>query len=276
VEPDEVADAIGVVLVGRLPHGANAGAYAVRTAGGGDAVLKLGVDDAGETPLVAALRARGYPIPAVLSSGSAGGIAYELVELVDGAPMDQPTFGQLPAVERLIACQRDLGLGSGDWVEHMVASITDGCDGYCELAAMRAHSDETRALLDRLQQIAGERDDIDVPTGGAVHYDFSPYNVLVRGDDVAGVVDWDGARLGDSSFDLVTLAFYTYDYAVRDALLETAGAQTSPGALELYAAHLVLRQVDWSVRHDPSSVEWFMGIGDALLGSTAQIRRAGA
>ena len=126
MEPDEVADAIGVVLVGRLPHGANVGAYAVRTADGVDAVLKVGVDDAGESPLVAALRARGYPIPAVLSSGSAG------------------------------------------------------------------------------------------------------------------------------------------------------GAQTSPGALERYAAHLVQRQVDWSVRHDPSSVEWFMGIGDALLGSTAQIRRPGA
>src|SRR5262249_55128082 len=40
----EVARALGVSLEGTLPHGANTGAHAVRTADGVDAVLKIGVD----------------------------------------------------------------------------------------------------------------------------------------------------------------------------------------------------------------------------------------
>jgi hypothetical protein len=32
---------------------------------------------------------------------------------------------------------------------------------------------------------------------------------------------------------------------------------------------MVLRQVDWALRHDPSTVEWFMGIGEALLDRVA-------
>jgi aminoglycoside phosphotransferase (APT) family kinase protein len=270
VHLNEVAAEIGVVLVGRPRHGANAGAYAVRTADGTDAVLKIVTDAPEESALVAALRTRGYPIPAVMRSGTIGDVAYELTELVDGAPVDQPAIEQLRAVEDLIARQRDIGLGSGDWIEHMVTSVTAGCSGYCEHAAMRSHSEATRALLERLRRLADARRDVDVRTVDAVHYDFSPYNVLVRGDDVTGVVDWDGARLGDAAFDLVTLAFYTYDIEVRDALVAAAGARTSAPALELYAAHMVLRQVDWSLRHHESAeAEWFMGIGETLLGRLA-------
>jgi len=263
----EVARALGVSLEGTLPHGANTGAHAVRTADGVDAVLKIGVDAFREPPLVAALRARGYPIPVILRSGTADGMSYELTERVDGVPMGQPAIDQLPAVRRVIILQRAIGLGHGDWVEHMVSSITDGCVGYCEHAAMQRHSDATRALLERLRRVADACRDVDVPTDDAVHYDFSPYNVLVHGDDIAGVVDWGGARLGDAAFDLVTLAFYTFETRVRDALLVVANESTSPAAIELYVAHMILRQTDWSLRHgDPATAEWFAGVGAALLG----------
>jgi hypothetical protein len=57
---------------------------------------------------------------------------------------------------------------------------------------------------------------------------------------------------------------------VRDQLLAMTRGRTPPRALALYAAHMVLRQVDWSLRHHgPAEAEWFMGIGNALLGSTA-------
>src|SRR5262249_51951829 len=143
-----------------------------------------------------------------------------------------------------------IGPGQSDWVEHIVTSITEGCVGYCEHAAMQAHSDGTRALLDRLRRVADARRDVDVPRNDAVHYDFSPYNVLVHEEDITGVVDWGGARLGDNAFDLVTMAFYTYRDPVRDALLAVAKEFTSPAAVELYVAHMVLRQTDWSLRHD--------------------------
>ena len=119
---------------------------------------------------------------------------------------------------------------------------------------MTEHSDETRALLARLRRIADAAQRIDVSDRDVVHYDFSPHNVLVDGDRITGVVDWDGATNGDAAFDLVTLAAFTYDYAVRDELLAAAAQLTDPRALALYAAHMVLRQVDWSLRnHDATS-----------------------
>jgi phosphotransferase family enzyme len=274
IDVNEVADAIGVVLAHRLPHGANAGAHAVRTSDGVDAVLKVVAKEPSEarpeSVLVGALRARGYPMPAILRSGTVGKAHYELWELVDGTPMDQPTPAQLPAIRDAIDRQRAIGLGESDWVGHMVTSVTDGCVGYCEHAAMRAHSERTRALLDQLRRVADERRGIEVPTDDAVHYDFSPYNIVVREDRITGVVDWDGARLGDAAFDLVTLAFYTYDAVVRDALIAAARESAPRSAIELYAAHMVLRQVDWSLRHHgPAEVEWFMGIGSALLARVA-------
>jgi hypothetical protein len=64
----------------------------------------------------------------------------------------------------------------------------------------------------------------------------------------------------------VTLALYTYDTGARAQLLAGARARTDPRALPLYAAHMVLRQVDWSYRHhDATAVQWFTDLGTALL-----------
>ena len=125
--------------------------------------------------------------------------------------------------------------------------------------------DGTRAVM---KLYTGDAHNLDVADTDVVHYDFSPYNIIASGDRITGVVDWDGATSGDAAFDLVTLATYTYDFGLRDELLAAAAASTAPRALALYAAHMVLRQVDWSLRHhDEATVEWFLGIGTALLDS---------
>jgi hypothetical protein len=270
VEPHEIAAAIGVEFIGRLAHGEGSGAYAVRIADGTQAVLKLFTGDVLDLGAPASvtdtLRARGYPAPATFAAGAVDGTGYRLIELLAGEPVEELSAGLLPNVFELIALQRDVGLvGRQPWVDDMVTSVVDGRTGYCEHAAMAAHSDETRALLDRLRRIADDARNVSVATADVVHYDFSPYNILASGDRITGVVDWDGATSGDAAFDLVTLASYTYDDAVRDELLAVAAA-TDPRALALYAAHMVLRQVDWSLRHhDEGTVEWFLGIGVALL-----------
>ncbi len=271
VEARAVAAAIGVELVGRLPHGEGSGAYAVRLPDGSDAVLKLftgDVLDLGATSgLTDALRARGYPVPAIHAAGTLDGTSYEVQQRMPGAPLEQATPAHLDAITELIRLQRAVGLpGRGPWLEHMVVSVVEGCTGYCEHDAMRVHSDQTRAMLERLRRIADRACGTDVAGTDVVHYDFSPYNVLVDGTRITGVVDWDGATNGDAAFDLVTLAAFTYDYAVRDQLLEVAARTTDSRAIALYAAHMVLRQVDWSLRnHGEAEVEWFMGVGTDLL-----------
>jgi aminoglycoside phosphotransferase (APT) family kinase protein len=161
--------------------------------------------------------------------------------------------------------QRDVGLeGRGPFIDEMRRSLVDGFDGYCEHAALRARDP---ALLDRLQRIADATNTVDVPADDVVHYDFSPYNILADGDTITGVVDWQGATSGDATVDLVTLAYYTYDRAAHDALLDAARQRTHPAALRLYAAHMVLRQVDWVLRHDhdDAAVHWHRDFGVAML-----------
>src|SRR5436190_9086782 len=265
VEAREIAAAIGVEFVGRMAHGESGGAFDVRTADGARAVLKLYTGDVldlgAPAALVDALRDRGYPAPATLARGDVDGSAYELQERLPGAPTEQVTAAMLPNVLALNALQRDIGVvGRGPWIDEMVSTILDGRIGYCEHGAMAEHSDESRKLLERCLRIAEGARGLQVSDTDVVHYDFSGYNVLTEGNRITGVVDWNGATNGDAAFDLVTLAFYTYDDAVRSELLAAAATQSGPDAVVLYVAHMVLRSVDWTIRnHEELQVQWFLG-----------------
>jgi hypothetical protein len=266
VEAAEVAAAIGVELIGKLAHGEGAGAYEVLLPDRTRAVLKFdareSLDFAHSIKFADPLRMRRYPAPASLALGAVERTHYDLTELMPGQAIEQISTGHVPQLVALNDLQRDVGLtGRGPWLTEMVTSLTDGCVGYCELGPLGAHDP---SLLGRLQEIANQSRDLDVPNRDVVHFDFSPYNILAEGDRIT--VDWQGATSGDAAFDLVTLAYYTYDFALRDELLDAARVRTEPRALRLYAAHMVLRQVDWSLRHhDDTAVWWHTGIGEALL-----------
>jgi hypothetical protein len=80
-------------------------------------------------------------------------------------------------------------------------------------------------------------------------------NLLSDGTAITGVIDINPPVLaGDRAFDLATLLFYLYDHhdirdLLRARLLELAG----PPAACAYLAHMVLRQVDWSLRFHPAA-----------------------
>src|SRR6185369_17778003 len=109
VEAREIAAAIGVELIGRMAHGESGGAFEIRTTDGARAVLNLYTGDVldlgAPSALVDALRARGYPAPATVTTGAVDGSAYEIHELVPGKPMEQPTPALLPDVLALNALQ---------------------------------------------------------------------------------------------------------------------------------------------------------------------------
>lgn len=266
----DIAAAIGVELVRRLAHGEGAGAYEVRQPDGTSAVLKVDLegvlDFAHSSTFSEALRRRGYRVPASLEHGDVDGHAFELTDLAPGDAIEHISAAHLPQLLALNELQRDVDLpGREPWLNEMVTSLTEGRVGYCELDAIRAYDP---ALLNRLQAIAQSSRELTPPTRDVVHYDFSPYNLIADGDHVTGVIDWQGATSGDASFDLVTLAFYTYDGTLRDALLNAADRHTLPPALLLYAAHMTLRQVDWSLRHqNEMTARWHADIGTALLDS---------
>ena len=81
------------------------------------------------------------------------------------------------------------------------------------------------------------------------------------------LLPWQGSTGStDRALDLATLLFYLYDHDdIRDLprarLLELAGSQ----AARAYLAHMVLRQVDWSLRHHPAAAITRRHLGLARL-----------
>ena len=134
----------------------------------------------------------------------------------------------------------------------VASSVLSGARSYLRLATLRDHSDRSRELLARCQDVVRSFGDRVPHASAIVHWDFTPDNVLVAGDRVTGVIDWEGVRAGDPRFDLVTLAFY----APGTGMLEDAVDELDPGLRAVYQAHLCVRQAEWSLRrHDEATGE---------------------
>jgi hypothetical protein len=74
------------------------------------------------------------------------------------------------------------------------------------------------------------------------------------GLDIVTLRPASGGESGTVFFDLATLLFYCYDHdGVRERLRARLLELASSAATRAYLAHLVLRQVDWSLRFHPDA-----------------------
>jgi aminoglycoside phosphotransferase len=198
------------------------------------------------------LAARGYPAPRTLAAGVASGHAYTLRAQLPGVSMSPDDASQVSALIALNALQaggaQAAGLPAGDWPAPAADPVLHGGQGYCLHETMR-QSPETSRLLDDLQARARRGQGAVATTDDIVHFDFNPANLLVDAGRLTGVIDWEGVRAGDRAFDLATLLFYLYDAPGAAGLLwsELAALRPAP-AVGAYLAHIVLRQVEWSLR----------------------------
>jgi hypothetical protein len=80
-------------------------------------------------------------------------------------------------------------------------------------------------------------------------------------------------RVGDACFDLVTLLFYCYrDAWMRTLLLHELRERAGGSAIRLYAAHVIVRQVDWSIRnHTPDHVAYYLKTANRMLRDLATL-----
>jgi hypothetical protein len=191
--------------------------------------------------------------------GQIAGLVFWVQERLPGTALD-PGPGVagvarlLPELIGLNDAQAGLGTGPGGWPSLLLGTLTTGGDGYCVHSTLEARPG-SRDLLRVVRRI-GDRCGPAVPAGGDfVHYDFTPANLLSDGTSITGVIDVNPPVLaGDRAFDLATMLFYCYDHdrareRLRARLLELA----SPQAARAYLAHMVLRQVDWSLRYHPAA-----------------------
>jgi hypothetical protein len=241
--------------------------YVAKVLPGGSAA---GTALAGRLARLDGLRDDGYPIPRYVAAGWYGGHVLAVQEWADGGQRDDVDQEMVAALVALAARHRD-GDGSpepafGIW---MTGSLREGCDGYCLHAPLRGHDPRTRSLLDRVREAGRRLDPGDFPSTGIIHRDFHHRNVLWQGRHVSAVIDWEDSGPGDPAFDLVTLAF-GLDAARTTAeareLPWQAVAATRPELLRAYAAHMALRQVDWSIRHrGAADVERWLAFSERTL-----------
>lgn len=238
------------------------GAYALTDAQGQQFVLKW---QPGTNPMerilyaqavTERLRRQGYPAPAYVSIGTALGGTYSIQQKLAGAPMHCLTTQQLPDVLELQALHTiQAPAGPRDWPREVIQTVMEGGEGYCLHHSLQQHSAETASMLQTLQSLVAAHQHTISETNEIVHFDFQAANLLVHQHAISGVVDWEGVRAGDSAFDLATLLFYSYDDSqMRDFLWQYTLACRPIQVLSVYLAHLILRQVDWSLRHHEASV----------------------
>ncbi len=253
-----------VVALRPADGGESKSAFLVTDRTGTVSVLKIMPDPGAEGPgylrtmdgILTRLRRRGYPAPRLSAFGTAEGLLYWVQERLPGSPLDTRDAGLvlrlLPELFRLNDAQAGLGTGKPGWRELIVRTLTEGGDGYCLHATLSSAAPE---ILHAVRGI-GERHGDSIPDGGDyVHFDFNPANLLTDGSSITGVIDINPPALaGDRAFDLATLLFYGYYHEeVRDRLWTRILELTSRPAARAYLAHMVLRQVEWSLRHYPDA-----------------------
>ena len=213
--------------------------------------------------MVRRLCGRGYPAAPLTAFGCTARFAFWIQRRMPGRALD--LHSGLPDIACLVTLLPDLlrlndlqaGLSTSDasgWPALLTSTLTEGADGYCLHATLEARPD-TADVLRVVREIGASCGPAIPPGTDFMHYDFTPANLLTDGATITGVIDINAPVLaGDRAFDLATLLFYVYDHdglraALGARLLELAGRQ----AAQAYLAHMVLRQVDWSVRHHPAA-----------------------
>lgn len=253
----------GLKLKGRYAQGENQGAYAVEDASGAPFVLKWQATTAMRSRLERArliaerLVTLGVPAPRyALIDSFPEGTTYWLQMALPGSPPADLRLSSLHARQLLDLNERQAGQAVSaeqDWSGYVRRVVFAGESGWAD--TLRQHSSETRALLERLGRVTAGREASVSRTSDLVHGDLALGNVLVVGQQVTGIVDWDAAGCGDRALDLSKLLFYsyenlpTYDRPVRDVLRKRIADISGPDALVVYLAYNVLAQLDWSIHH---------------------------
>ncbi len=215
------------------------------------------------------LRSRGYPAPRYLHIGQARNGIYSIQLALPGSPIAvSSTATYILRLLKLNAMQVGQAVpGLPDWHEEAVHTVLYGGEGYCLHSSLQQYAPATANLLSELQHLVATHQDATHRTHDVVHRDFQHANILAHNNQISGVVDWDYVYAGDCVFDIATLLFYSYDDGgVREQLWQYTLERANIHLLTVYLAHLMLRQVDWSLRHhDQPTIERYLQRSMALL-----------
>jgi len=214
------------------------------------------------------LRSLGYPAPEFVAAGGDTGVRYLVQRMLPGSPCARLTPTLLERLTELNRLQENAAPEFAErWPARIMESVEKGFEEWCVHESLATYSPQTASMLAELKRTASLVATAPFQTVDAVHFDFSAANILVENGQVSGVIDWNGCCAGDRAFDLVTLAFYALEDAdLASWLLDRACEVSSPPAVSLYLSHMILRQLDWSIRHhDQTNVERYLSVSRNAL-----------
>jgi aminoglycoside phosphotransferase (APT) family kinase protein len=282
-----LAKQLALTLEHRLAGGAF-GAHRARTAGGDAVVFKVLPDHPGFSPgrvaraveLAATMRANGCPVPRFLGTGNVDGRVYTIQEFVAG---EAPAVLRLPHAEQLVRVwQRFAGAAEAAGTaastegraraEDIVTGLRTGTERvFIDHAVLRQAPDpRVRAVLDLAVEIGHSVEPATFRFGDVVHGDFDHSNVLVDGDRVVAVFDWEGAHTGDSRIDIMSLATVPGADQVEPAaarfLAATVAEAVPDGVRRAVLALGALQRLTFAVRTRPDLLEWALSTTTGLTG----------
>ena len=149
---------------------------------------------------LAALAARGYPVPKVLWHGLLDERwSLVVLERLPGRPLRTLDDSALESLLALVELQRDLVVEPGGWdtAEWIELVLFERWEGWWD-AAEEAAPETSRRLRTFVEPARGYR----LPSGDLVHGDLNLANVLAEDGAITGVVDWDAIGYGSRAADL--------------------------------------------------------------------------
>jgi cyclase len=192
------------------------------------------------------LRAEGYPAPRYVLVQPGLSVQEELPgealphwqELDDGVATRAIELNEQLAGKRVP--------NAPPWPERLRSEVMRG-HYHVDLAFVERESPELlRRCRDAFARAEPELHD----PGDLVHWDYTTSNIIAVGNEITGVVDWDGVCNGDRLFDIATLWYYTRTPVFRDYAL----ARTTGTVFDAYVAAVALRQVAFSLKFHDASV----------------------
>jgi aminoglycoside phosphotransferase (APT) family kinase protein len=205
----------------------------------GNVAIKVGEDAATDAHVLDRLRNLPIRIPQLLAQGTieAAGQQYPVaimtyIEGVDLAAVAEP-HRYLPMLIKQMRCVHQLSMigGAGTVRDVMQGNAPADWKGYLQriLSGDEPEFDWERLCADPLIDasvlrgtLAALRDAIPLLPETEQHYllhgDLNPYNILVDGDQIAGIIDWIYARYGDPLFDFARLRMNPF---VRNSVVAT-------------------------------------------------------
>lgn len=263
-----------VRLLRRFDHGV--GGTSLIELDGRVVVLKAwvaGVDVSSALSLMQIIIDKGVPVPQLLEHGRSGEHEYLIYAFVDGVWPDTVTSAVLRDMFTVIDAERGAAPTPNDrWRSELEQMLTVGDPRFdIDPDVVDAHPGGRALLAEARRRLDACPDEV-LRAGDVVHADFAPENVLVRGDRLVGVVDWERCRVGDAGVDIAGAIFDIEigdkaDEDVRAALWAEARERMDARALALYVALYAVRYASWAIGGEME--DRVLGLGRRLVGLTA-------